>query len=131
MADHYHSGGAIGFVRRPRRPYGADMARDTLSISSGVIEHLHSLGAAVPPHATELTTDDYFAFWRALAAGDDRPDLGLSIGLAVFGRSVAGEAALQAQTLGDALRTLGRYKRLSCPEDVIVEVGDGEAGVRF
>jgi AraC-like DNA-binding protein len=131
MADHYHGGGAIGFVRGPRRSYGGGMARGTLSISSGVIEHLRRVGIAVPPHADELDTAAYFAFWRALAATDDRPDLGVSIGVAVFGRSVAAEAALQAQTLGDALRTLGRYKRLSCPEDVVVEVDDGEAGVRF
>jgi AraC-like DNA-binding protein len=107
------------------------MARDTLSITGGVIEHLKRLGVAVPAHDAELTTDAYFAFWREVAAKCDRPDLGLSIGAAVFGRSVASEAALQAPTLGDALRTLGRYKRLSCPEDVLVEISGGEASVRF
>jgi AraC-like DNA-binding protein len=107
------------------------MARDTLSITRGVIDHLKRLGVGVPPHDTELTTEDYFAFWREVAAQADRPDLGLSIGAAVFGRSVASEAALQAPTVGDALRTLGRYKRLSCPEDVLVESSGGEASVRF
>ena len=107
------------------------MARDTFSITCGVIDHMKRLGVAVPPHDAELTTDAYFAFWREVAARDDRPDLGLSVGAAVFGRSVSSDAALQAPTLGDALRTLGRYKRLSCPEDVLVEVRDGEASVRF
>ena len=107
------------------------MGRDTLSIGGGVIEHLQRLGVTVPPVADGLTTDEYFAFWRAVAASDDRADLGLSIGGAVFGRSVSAQAALQAPTLGDALRTIGRYKRLSCPEDVLVEVRDGEPSVRF
>ena len=107
------------------------MARDNLSISSGVIEHLQRLGVAVPAIGDQLTTDEYFAFWHAVTATDDRADLGLSIGTAVFGRSISAQAALQAQTLGDALRTIGRYKRLSCPEDVLVEVRDGEPSVRF
>ncbi len=111
--------------------YGAGMSRDTLSITRGVIDDLKRRGIAVPSHDAGLTTEEYFAFWREVAARGDRPDLGLSIGAAVFGRSVASEAALQAPTLGDALRTLGRYKRLSCPEDVLVEVRDGEASVRF
>jgi AraC-like DNA-binding protein len=112
-------------------PYGAGMARDTLSISYGVIDHLARRGIVVPSHGAELTTDEYFEFWRDVARRDDSPDLGLSIGIAVFGRSVASAAALQASTLGDALRTIGRYKRLSCPEDVLVEIRDGEAAVRF
>lgn len=114
------------------------MARDRLTISDGVLEHLRRAGvleqlqrAGAPAPTRELTTDEFFAFWRDVAAINERPDLGLSIGLAVFGRSVAAIAAQQAPTLGDALRTLGRYKRLTCPEDVLVEVQDGEPSVRF
>jgi AraC-like DNA-binding protein len=123
--------GAIGFVAEATAPYGDGMARDTLSISCGVIDHLKRLGVAVPAASDGLTTDEYFAFWHAVAATGDRADLGLSIGIAVFGHSISAQAALQAPTLGDALRTIGRYKRLSCPEDVLVEVRDGEPSVRF
>jgi AraC-like DNA-binding protein len=84
----------------------------------------------VPAVADELTTDAYFAFWRQIAAADDRPELGIAIGTAAFGRSVSAQAALQSATLGDALHTIGRYKRLSCPEDVVVEVREREAHVR-
>lgn len=112
-------------------PYGDGMPRDTLSISCGVVEYLARAGVTVPAVAAEVTTDEYFAFWHAIAASDDRPDLGLSLGAAVLGRSVSAQAALQAPTLGDALRTIARYKRIACPEEVLVEVGDGEAGVRF
>jgi len=107
------------------------MARDTLSISDGVIDHLKRLGVEVPAVSDELSTDEYFGFWREVAAANDRADLGIRVGTAVFGRSVASQAALQARTLGEALRTLGRYKRLTCPEEVLVEVRDGEPSVRF
>ena len=113
------------------------MARDKLTLSDGVVEYLRRAGVLAPLEragatgARELTTDEFFAFWRDVAAVNERADLGLSLGLAVFGRSVAAIAAQQAPTLGDALRTLGRYKRLTCPEDVLVEVEDGEPSVRF
>jgi AraC-like DNA-binding protein len=106
------------------------MPRDTLTISSQVLEHLRRQGVEVPEVGDELTTIEYFAFWREVAARDGRPELGLRLGAAVFGRSLASEAALQAPTLGEAFRTIGRYKRLVCPEEVIVEIGAGEASVR-
>ena len=107
------------------------MARDTIPISQQVLDHLRQLAIAVPQVAEQVTTDEYFAFWRDIEAADPRPDLGISIGLAVFGRSPAAIAATQSATVGDAIRTLGRYKRLVCPEDVLLEVRDGEAYVRF
>ncbi|MFT3698603.1 MAG: AraC family transcriptional regulator ligand-binding domain-containing protein [Kofleriaceae bacterium] len=106
------------------------MARDTIPITQQVLDHLAALGIAVPHVATDVTTNDYFAFWRELAAKDPRPDLGISIGLAVFGKSVASIAAVQAPTVADAIRTIGRYKRLVCPEEVLLEIGDGEGSVR-
>jgi len=107
------------------------MARDTIPISQQVLAHLKRLGVALPHVAEELTTDGYFAFWREIAAADSRPDLGISIGLAVFGQSIASLAAVQAPTVGDAIRTIGRYKRLVCPEEVLLEIDDREAQVRF
>jgi AraC-like DNA-binding protein len=107
------------------------MARDTLSISRGVVAYLRQAGVPMPAIAGEVTTDEYLAFWRAIAAAEDRADLGLAVGTAALGRSISAQAALQAPTLGDALRTIARYKRLACPEEVLVEVRDGEAGVRF
>lgn len=106
------------------------MARDTFTIGNGVLEFLERAAVHVPRATGELTTDEFFGFWRAAAAGS-RPGLGLAIGAAVFGRSVGSQAALQAPTLGDALRTFARYKRLTCPEEVLVEIDDGEASVRF
>ena len=107
------------------------MARDAFTLSDRIVAHLRRAGVAVPAVTGELTTDAFFAFWRSIEAAGGPPDLGLSLGLAMFGRSIAAQAALQAPTLRDALGTLGRYKRLTCPEDVLVEVESGEPSVRF
>jgi AraC-like DNA-binding protein len=123
------------------------MARDTIPISAQALAQLAALGVDVERVAAraglaalaglggaEVTTEQYFAFWRALSAEAeaDRPELGLLVGAQspVQGYSVASAAALQAPTLGDGLRTLARYKRLACPEEVAIDVGDGEARVR-
>ncbi|HEY0254590.1 MAG TPA: AraC family transcriptional regulator ligand-binding domain-containing protein, partial [Kofleriaceae bacterium] len=106
------------------------MARDTLPITQQVLDHLKRLGIAVPRIAEDVTTDEYFAFWRELTAASSRPDLGISVGLAVYGRSIASVAAVQAPTVAEAIRTIGRYKRLVCPEEVLLEIGDGEGSIR-
>jgi len=106
------------------------MARDTLSISQAVIDHLVREGVEVPSVPAELTTEEYFGFWRAIAARDERPELALGLGTAVFGKGLGTQVALQAPTLGECLRVIGRYKRLHCPEDVLVEIAGGEASVR-
>jgi hypothetical protein len=107
------------------------MASDAIQITQQVLDHLKRLGIVVPHVAGEVSTDEYFELWRTIAAADARPDLGISIGLALFGRSVASIAAVQAPTVADAIRTIGRYKRLVCPEEVILELGDGEGSLRF
>jgi len=44
---------------------------------------------------------------------------------------VASLAALHAPNLGEALKKLARYKRLVCPEEIGIEIVDGEARIRF
>ncbi len=106
------------------------MARDTFTVGSGVREYLERAGVQVPPLAAEMSTEEYFAAWHAIAH-DAAPDLGLRIGLHTFGTSISSVAALQAPTLGDALHAIGRYKRISCPEEVVIEVRNAEPSVRF
>ncbi len=80
-----------------------------------------------------ITTEAFFAFWSAVHEESRRPDIGLLLGAesAENGCSVASAAALHAPTLAAALETIGRYKRLACPEQVELEIDLGEANIRF
>jgi AraC-like DNA-binding protein len=79
-----------------------------------------------------ITTQQFFDFWRQVEASGLSPDFGLRL---VTERSpqqfdVASAAALHSANLGEALGKLARYKRLTCPEDVAVELDGAEARVR-
>ena len=122
---------------------------DLVSVSAALLERLAALGVRVPeairraglvaarfeaPRA-RLTTREFFAFWSAVEqevpAG--ARDLGLVLGAQALALryDVGSMAALHAPNLGDALKKLGRYKRLVCPEQVEVEVARTEASIRF
>ena len=115
------------------------MSRDAIPVSRRLLARLEELGALgrIGLKADEplgpLTTEAFFALWRAVDEATERRDLGLVIGAGALdgGYSVASAAALHAPDLEGALRTLGRYKRLTCPEQVEVEVDADEANVRF
>jgi AraC-like DNA-binding protein len=92
---------------------------------------LLGLEAGQPPPM--VTTETFFAFWRAVEEVTDRRDIGLVIGAESgrHGYSIATATALYAATLGEALETVARYKRIACPEDVDVEIARGEVSIRF
>jgi len=92
-----------------------------------------ALGAPLPAPLTSLSTEAFFALWRAIDDVAERRDLGLFVGseAPVRGYSVASAAALHAPTLGAALETLAKYKRITCPESVERVVRGTEASVRF
>lgn len=85
-----------------------------------------------PPKA-RLTTSEFFAFWEAVEQVADAPDLGLRLGASAAPSQydVVFMAVLHSPTLGEALQRLARYKRLVCPEQVIIQRADGEARIRF
>jgi AraC-like DNA-binding protein len=122
--------------------------RDVVPVSPGVLARLaelgvpidqvheragRALGAPLPTPLTSLSTEAFFALWRAAGEVSQRRDVGLVLGAEAAARrySVALAAALHAPTLRAALETLGRYKRIACPENVELVVKDGEASVRF
>jgi AraC-like DNA-binding protein len=124
------------------------MDRDAIPIPPRIVARLEALGvpldrvrarAGLPAadagaaRPVVVTTEAFFAFWRAIEEETGRPDLGLLLGAgAIEGAySVAAAAALHAPDLAASLRTMARYKRLACPEQVDVEVEGGEARVRF
>jgi len=87
--------------------------------------------AAGHRHRICLRTDRYFAFWRALEAAGVPADFGLRLteAPALYQMDVASTAALLSENFGEALSTLARYKRLTCPEEIDVEVIGKEAHV--
>jgi AraC-like DNA-binding protein len=79
------------------------------------------------------TTAEFFALWRAVEQNGADADLGLRLGVETpldYG-DVAVLAALHSATLGEGLQKLARYKRLVCPENIQIDVDDGEARLRF
>ena len=78
-----------------------------------------------------LRTDQYFAFWQAVERAGAPADFGLRLTEvpAFYQMDVASTAALLSENFGEALSTLARYKRLTCPEDIEVETIGNEARV--
>lgn len=121
-------------------------AVDLLSFAPTLLDHLAGEGvpvdevwrlAALPrlqPGAARVTftTREFFRFWAALDTVGVARDLGLRLGDEAYARrlSVASTAAQHAPDLAGALRTIARYKRLTCPETLEIETGRGEVALR-
>jgi AraC-like DNA-binding protein len=121
------------------------MRADQIPLSRGAFARMTAIGLDVPAVLTRaglsldlmnvprpvVTTAQFFAFWQAVGDLCSDPSLGLRLGDGtrheVYDMVTA--AALHAGTLGDALDKLARYKRLTCPEDVVVELTRDEAAV--
>jgi AraC-like DNA-binding protein len=80
-----------------------------------------------------VTTGELFALYRAIGQVSADPAIGLSIGNEprLERYSPTSLAALSARSFRDSLERLGRYKLLTCPEELRVEERAGEARVRF
>jgi AraC-like DNA-binding protein len=94
--------------------------------------------AGVPPSRFQsskaaLSTREFFAFWRAVEHLSGAPDIGLRLGAETQPHhlDVASLAVLQSPNLGEALTKFARYKRLCLPEEMRVDVEDGEARIGF
>src|SRR5438034_8995722 len=80
-----------------------------------------------------LTTAQLFALWRSVGEMSSDPAIGLKLGAETrLARThPAGIAVICSRTFDDALQRLGRYKRLTCPEEIRVHRTDQEASVEF
>ena len=80
-----------------------------------------------------ITTAQLFALWRSVGEMSADPGIGLRLGAETrLTRShPAGIAVMCSRTFGDALLRLGRYKQLTCPEEIRVHRKAGETSVEF
>ena len=123
------------------------MRIDLVPVPGVLLDRLASLGVDVehvlrlsglprsrfqPPKA-RLSTSEFFGLWRAIELATGSPDFGLRLGSSRISAhyDVVSMAALHSPSLGEALKKLARYKRLVCPEQVVIDVAAGEARVQF
>ncbi len=80
-----------------------------------------------------LTTRQYFALWAAIEAVSGDALIGLRIGgeARTDQFDPASFAALHSHTFGEALERLARYKRLTCPETIRVELDGDSTRISF
>lgn len=80
-----------------------------------------------------VTTAELFALWRSMGEMSSDPGIGLKLGAEQrLERShPAAIAVICSRTFGDALQRLGRYKQLTCPEEIRVHKQAQEAAVEF
>lgn len=125
----------------------ARVQSDTVPLSVALLDRLNAIGidagrvlerAEVPqPEASvevlHLDTKRFFAVWAAIAEVGADEQLGLRIGSEAFDGKLdlVSTCALHSRDLSDAFKKLSRYKRLTCPEDVRVDVAGDEAAVTF
>jgi len=90
--------------------------------------------AAMPFHSGRMrvSTKQFFALWLAMEADGVAPDFGLRLISQPTPQQfdVASAAALHSENLGAAFAKLARYKRLTCPEEVRLELDGDEARVQ-
>jgi AraC-like DNA-binding protein len=80
-----------------------------------------------------VTTEEFFAIYKAIFELSDDPGTGLKLGTEErFERyDPIAIAALCTRSFRDALQRLARYKQLTCPEELEIKEGADECTVRF
>jgi AraC-like DNA-binding protein len=80
-----------------------------------------------------VTTAELFALWRGVGELSTDPGIGLKLGseTRLARTHPAGIAVLCSRTFSDALARLGRYKQLTCPEEIRVANKGRETSVEF
>jgi len=80
-----------------------------------------------------LKTEELFALWRAIGEVSTNPAIGLMLGTEARTERFhpIGLAALSSETFGAAIDQMARYKKLTCPEEIIQKKDDKEWSIQF
>lgn len=80
-----------------------------------------------------LSTDELFAFWRAIGETSDDPSIGVRVGseTRVERYHPIGLASLASDNLGAAVDSMARYKQLTCPEEILQDKDEEKWAIRF
>ncbi|SRR5579871_388976 len=80
-----------------------------------------------------LTTEEFFALWRAMGEVSADPGIGVALGAEskVERFQPISLAALSADNLGSAVRQMARYKQLTCPEEILQQMDGDEWSIQF
>jgi len=78
-------------------------------------------------------TEEFFALWRAIGEVSNDPAIGLKLGTENRTERFhpSGLAALSTESFHAALGHMARYKQLTCPEEIVHGVDDGEWTISF
>jgi AraC-like DNA-binding protein len=80
-----------------------------------------------------VTTEELFALWRAIVEVSGDHAIGVKLGTETKIERIhpSGIAALSTENFGAAVEHLGRYKKLSVPEEIVHEKDDDEWSIQF
>jgi AraC-like DNA-binding protein len=80
-----------------------------------------------------VSTEELFALWRAIGEVSDDPAIALKLGTETRSEKFhpSGVAALSNENFGAAVACVARYKRLTCPEELVHDMHGDEWPLRF
>jgi len=107
---------------------------DSMGVDPGrVLRRAHLSQELLHKSRFLLTTEEAFAFGEAIAEVSGDPAIGLKLGTITRTQNFnpPGIAALCSETMGEAMEQIGRYKQLTCPEELVQQKGEGEWTLRF
>jgi len=106
--------------------------------ASGILVSTVLANAGLPPGLLEqprmmVTTEELFAFWQAVAQVSGDPAIGLKLGTEakVEHFDPVALAGLFTESFGEGMRQVARHKRISCPEEIVLETDGVEASIQF
>ena len=80
-----------------------------------------------------LTTEEFFALWQAIGEVSGDPAIGVRLGTETRTEHFhpMGVAALSTENFGAAVNHVARYKKLTCPEEIVQKIDGDEWSIQF